>query len=116
MTHIQQIKVGLGIAGVLTNVYSWCKNADENSEGVQIDLIIDRNDQVINICEMKFSLSEFAIDAEYEQKLRNKKAIFIESTNTRKAVHLTMVTTYGLRQNSHSGMIQSEITLDDLFK
>lgn len=116
MTHIQQIKAGLGIAGVLTNVYSWCKNADENSDGVQIDLIIDRNDQVINICEMKFSLSEFAIDAEYEQKLRNKKAIFIESTNTRKAVHLTMVTTYGLRQNSHSGMIQSEITLDDLFK
>jgi len=64
---------------------------------------------------MKYGLSEFVIDAEYERKLRNKKVAFIDSTNTRKAVHLTMVTTYGVRRNTHSGIIQSEVTLDDLF-
>ena len=116
MVHTQQIKDKLGISGVLSNVYSWRKEADENSDGAQIDLLIDRNDQVVNICEMKFSLSEFAITAEYEQRLRNKKAVFINTTNTRKAVHLTMVTTYGIHPNSHSGIVQNEVTLDDLFR
>lgn len=115
MAHTRQIKAGLGISGVLSNIYSWRKEADENGEGAQIDLLIDRNDQVINICEMKYALSEFTIDAEYERNLRNKKSAFIESTHTRKTVHITMVTTYGIRQNAHSGIVQSEITLEDLF-
>lgn len=72
MAHAQQVKVGLGISGVLSNIYSWRKEADENGKGVQIDLMIDRNDQVINISEIKYSLSEFTIDADYECKLRNK--------------------------------------------
>lgn len=115
MAHVPQIKSALGIAGVLSNVYSWRKEADNGSDGSQIDLLIDRNDQVINLCEMKYSLSEYAIDAEYEQKLRNKKAVFIDATNTRKAVHITMVTTFGILPNSHSGIVQSEVTLNDLF-
>ena len=115
MAHTQQIKAALGIAGVLSNVYSWRKEADETSDGAQIDLLIDRKDQVINLCEMKYSLSEYAIDAEYEQKLRNKKSAFIDTTNTRKAVHLTMVTTFGIKVNAHSGIVQNEITLEDLF-
>ena len=115
MAHTQQIKAALGIAGVLSNVYSWRKEADEMSDGAQIDLLIDRKDQVINLCEMKYSLSEYVIDAEYEQKLRNKKSAFIDATNTRKAVHLTMVTTFGIKANAHSGIVQNEITLEDLF-
>ena len=115
MAHTQQIKAALGIAGVLSNVYSWRKEADETSDGAQIDLLIDRKDQVINLCEIKYSLSEFVIDAEYEQKLRNKKSAFINATNTRKAVHLTMVTTFGIKANAHSGIVQNEITLEDLF-
>lgn len=115
LAHIQQIKAGLGITGVLSNVYSWRKEADENSGGAQIDLLIDRNDQVVNICEMKYALSEFCITADDERNLRHKKSVFIESTNTRKAVHITMVTTYGVQKNSHFGIIQNEITLDDLF-
>ena len=115
MAHTQQIKAALGIAGVLSNVYSWRKEADETSDGAQIDLLIDRKDQVINLCEMKYSLSEYIIDAEYEQKLRNKKSVFIDTTNTRKAVHLTMVTTFGIKANAHSGIVQNEITLEDLF-
>ena len=115
MAHTQQIKAALGIAGVLSNVYSWRKEADEMSDGAQIDLLIDRKDQVINLCEMKYSLSEYVIDAEYEQKLRNKKSAFINATNTRNAVHLTMVTTFGIKVNAHSGIVQNEITLEDLF-
>ena len=115
MAHTQQIKAALGIAGVLSNVYSWRKEANETSDGAQIDLLIDRKDQVINLCEMKYSLSEYIIDAEYEQKLRNKKSAFINATNTRKAVHLTMVTTFGIKTNAHSGIVQNEITLEDLF-
>ena len=115
MAHTQQIKAALGIAGVLSNVYSWRKEADETSDGAQIDLLIDRKDQVINLCEMKYSLSEYVIDAEYEQKLRNKKSAFIDATNTRKAVHLTMVTTFGIKTNVHSGIVQNEVKLDDLF-
>ena len=115
MAHTQQIKAALGIAGVLSNIYSWRKEADETSDGAQIDLLIDRKDQVVNLCEMKYSLSEYAIDAEYEQKLRNKKSVFIDATNTRKAVHLTMVTTFGIKANAHSGIVQNEITLEDLF-
>lgn len=80
MAHIQQIKAGLGISGVLSNIYSWRKAADENGNGAQIDLLIDRNDQVINVCEMKYSMSEFTIDADYERELRNKKSAFIETT------------------------------------
>lgn len=116
MAHIPQIKASLGIAGVLSNVYSWYKEAGENSNGAQIDMLIDRNDQVINICEMKYSLAEFTIDAEYHKKLRNKKAVFIEETHTRKAIHFTMITTYGIRRNTHSEIIQNEILLDDLFQ
>lgn len=115
MAHVQQIKTELGIVGVLSNVYSWRKEADEYGNGVQIDMLIDRNDQVINLCEMKYSQSEYVIDADYERSLRNKKSAFIEATQTRKAVHLTMVTTYGVRHNSHSGVVQSEVVLDDLF-
>ena len=115
MAHTQQIKVALGISGVLSNVYSWRKEADETSDGAQVDLLIDRKDQVINLCEMKYSLSEYAIDAEYEQKFRNKKSAFINTTNTRKAVHLTMVTTFGIKTNVHSGIVQNEVKLDDLF-
>ena len=63
---------------------------------------------------MKYSLSEYAIDAEYEQKFRNKKSAFINTTNTRKAVHLTMVTTFGIKTNVHSGIVQNEVKLDDL--
>ena len=115
MAHVPQIKHALGISGVLSNVYSWRKDAGDEEQGAQIDLLIDRNDQTINLCEMKFSSAEYEISAEYEKRLRQKKSAFISSTNTRKAIHLTMVTTYGVKKNMHSDCIQNEVTLDDLF-
>lgn len=112
-SHIEQIKKRLGISGVATDIYSWrSRNADN---GAQIDLVMERADNTINICEMKFSESEFAISKDYDRDLRQKIAAFIEETKTRKSVHLTLVSTFGLKQNAYSGIVQSEATLLDLF-
>jgi undecaprenyl pyrophosphate synthase len=113
-THIEQICKKLGISGVITYTFSW-KNKKEESENVQIDFIIDRADNVINICEMKFSRKEFLITKEYDRKLQNKIGTFAEETNTKKSVHLTMITTYGVKHNEYWNNVQSEVILDDLF-
>ena len=111
--HISQIKRGIGINAVLTDVSSW--RGSSASGRAQIDLIIDRRDRTTNICEIKFSVSEFAIDKDYEENLRKKIQVFREATNSRKALQLVMITTFGVRQNSHSGIMQSQIKMDDLF-
>ena len=115
-THIPQIKQRLGITGVATNEYSWRSRNTEETEGAQIDLVIERADNTLNICEMKFSETEYAITQEYDKTLRQKIAAFVAQTKTRKSVQLTMVTTYGLKRTIYSGSVQSEIVLDDLFK
>ncbi len=114
LVHITQIKKALGISGVESTAYSWkSKNTDN---GAQIDLIIDRKDMVINICELKFSVGEFTITKSYARNLRNKLETFRAETKTRKSVMITMVTTFGIKQNEHSlGLIQNELKLDDLF-
>jgi AAA+ ATPase superfamily predicted ATPase len=114
LAHIKQLKSALGIAAVSTNTANWkSKNVED---GAEIDLLIDRKDNVINICEIKYSEKEFAIDKSYSANLLNKRATFIEETQTRKGVHLTMITANGLKNNSYSNMIQSEVVMDDLFK
>ncbi len=113
LAHVRQIKAKLGIAGVLTNVASW--HSRHKKQGAQIDLLIDRNDNVINLCEMKYAGAPFVIDKKYDMALRNKRAAFVAETKTRKTIHLTMATTFGLRRNEYSGSIQSEITAEDLF-
>lgn len=107
--HIRQIKQKLGITGVQSDVCAW------KGEDGQIDLLIDRRDQTINLCEMKFSQSEFEITKQYDEHLRSRTESFRSATKTRKALHQTFVTTYGLKQNIYSGNIQSEVVLDDLF-
>jgi AAA+ ATPase superfamily predicted ATPase len=114
LAHIRQIKHKLGISGVLTNVASW--RTQNSQQGAQIDLLIDRKDEVVNICEMKYANTKFVIDKKYEQNLRNKREAFLQETKTRKTLHLTMVTTYGVKQNEYSGIIQSEIKMNDLFE
>lgn len=114
--HITQIKQKLYIAGVLSSESSWFVKADENHEGAQIDLIIDRKDRVINICEMKFSDDEFIIDKDYEQTLRRKINRFVEVTGTKKSIQLTLVTTFGVKKNIYSNRITNEVILEDLFK
>lgn len=118
LQHVNQIKKALGIAGVLSNVYSWRTEGDEEKgiEKAQIDLLIDRNDGVINLCEMKFSGQEYLISENEEMKLRRRRGSFIEETQTKKAIHITLITPYGLRQNAHSFIAQNEVTLNDLFE
>lgn len=116
LLHINQIKKALGISGVTTRVASWKSKEREETNGAQIDLVIDRNDQTVNLCEMKFLQKEFSIDKHYESILRNKKGTFIDETKTKKAVHLTLVTTYGLAKNQYSSIVQQIITMDELFE
>ncbi len=107
--HIPQIKAKLGISGVESNVYSY-KNSD-----FQIDMLIDRRDQVINLCEMKFSLSEFEIDRQYDEYLRHRRELFRNFTSTKKSLYITLITTYGIKRNQYWGNVQSEVRAEDLF-
>lgn len=112
--HVWQIKKALGISGVLSNNAAWRGNTGERA--AQIDLLIDRRDQVINLCECKFLLDKFSINADYAEKLRAKMHVFKTVTKTKKAVFLTLITTYGVEKNKYANLlIQNEVTLDDLF-
>jgi AAA+ ATPase superfamily predicted ATPase len=114
LLHVDQIKNTLGISGIETAIYSWRSKTSE--QGSQIDLLIDRKDQVINLCEMKFSIGAFSISKSYARNLRNKASTFKEETKTRKSVMITFVSTFGLKDNEHSiGLVQKHITLEDLF-
>lgn len=113
LTHVADIKAKLGISGVVTSTYSWRSKDDGSGDGAQIDLVIDRQDNTINICEVKFTEAPFEIDAQYELTLRNKISKFIEQTHTHKSIQLTMISTYGCVRNSHYGVVQNEVTLED---
>jgi len=113
LLHVAQIKRKLGISGISTQVFSW--RSKERSPGAQIDLLIARKDGVINLCEMKYSLHPYTISKQYDQELQQKRMAFISETATRCALHMTMVTTYGLSDKGYRASIQSEVTLDDLF-
>lgn len=113
LNHVDQIKGALEIRGVETEEYAWRSRA--SSPGVQIDLLIDRRDHVINLCEMKCTDQPFTIDASYEKQLLEKAAVFRVESKTKKAVHLTMVSDSGLVHNAHSGIILDEISGDELF-
>jgi uncharacterized protein len=114
LLHTYQIKKKLGIHGIQSSEGSW-RSKDEK-KGTQIDLVIDRKDETVNICEMKFSINPFAIDKKYAENLRNKIGTFRTETKTRKAVMLTMITTYGLEENEYSqGLVQNDLTMDCLF-
>lgn len=114
LDHIPQIKKALGIQGVLSKEASW--KGEVEGQSAQVDLLIDRRDQVINLCEAKFSLSSFAIDKPYAERLRNKIHLFKTASKTKKAVFLTMITTYGLEKNAYAAaLVQNEVTMEDLF-
>ncbi|MBR1757593.1 MAG: ATP-binding protein [Lachnospiraceae bacterium] len=115
--HIPQIKHKLGISGVLTEESIWYTRGDEELgiSGAQIDLLIERRDHVINICEMKYSINEFVIDKAYDMVLRNKLETFRRFTNNKKTLQITMITTYGVKKNMYSGLAGSQVILDDLF-
>ena len=114
MLHIPQIKHALGIDRIGVEYYSW--RSKESAEGAQVDLLLERADRIINLCEMKYSVQEFAIDKDEDLKLRNRQGVFKEETETKCAVVPIMVSTYGMKANKYSGGIYQQVTMEDLFK
>ena len=119
MKHIRKIKEALGISGVTTNESEWVYRPakDSGERGTQIDLIIDRADNCVNLCEIKYAGDTYVIDKSYAAELRAKKSIFIEKTKSKKSVFLTLITTYGIKKNAAElGVVDMELTINDLFK
>ena len=120
--HLAQIKKTLGISGMATAVSSWryvpgkSRREDMPQKGAQIDLLIDRADNIIHLCEMKFSSEKFRISKEYEQQLRERMDCFRQVTRTRKALVHTFVTVEGLANSTQNSLVHSEITGEDLFQ
>jgi uncharacterized protein len=115
MSHIENIKKSLSIQGVYSEISSWVsRNAEK---GTQIDLLIDRKDNVITVCEIKFSNDEYEITKSYANDLRNKLNLFKSESKTRKTLFLAMITTFGVKTNQYSlGLVQNFITMDALFE
>lgn len=110
LKHVAKIKAALGLSGISTEESGW------SGSGAQIDLVIDRADRSVNLCEMKYYNSEFIIDKEYAKKLETKKRVFREKTGTKKTLFTTMITTYGVKINKHyNSVVDNQLTMDDLF-
>lgn len=116
LKHIEQIKAALGIPAVITQESAWRYVPSKGEKGAQIDLVIDRQDNCINLCEIKFSLNEFVIDPAYALELKNKVDVFRIKTKTRKTLFLTMITTHGVKYNTnYLGLVQNDFKMDILF-
>lgn len=115
--HINGIKKALGISGVQTSSSTW-RDIPEKSDqdGAQIDLVIDRADRCINLCEIKYSDNLFDITKTYRKDLERKKRVFHQITKTRKALFITLITPFGIKKNSHStAIVDNQVLLDALF-
>lgn len=118
LEHHRQIKSALGISGMATEVSTWrhkASQSDGDINGAQIDMIIERADRIIHLCEIKFSRNKFSLTRDYEERLRNRQWLFQEVTKVKKTIVQTFVTTYGLSNPEAWSIIHSEVTMDDLF-
>jgi hypothetical protein len=114
LQHVAALKRALGLAGIESREGGWSSRGGE-VDGAQIDLVIDRADRSANLCEMKFSETEFVIDKKYARELEHKRAVF-RSAFPRKAAFLTLVTTYGVRNNEHAQRLGIKVlSMDALF-
>jgi len=117
LKHVKEIKAALGIAGVYTEESAWRYVPGKGEPGAQIDLLFDRQDFCISICEMKFSTTRFTIDKAYADDLVRKQEVFKLKSKTKKTLFIVMVTTFGTQDNNYKiGLVQNDIVLDDLFK
>lgn len=113
--HVAQIKRALEIGGVKTSLSAWNLPGNEDNAGAQVDLLIMRADNIVNLCEMKFYSSEYSIDKDEESKLLRRVEMLKETLSDKQRVHLTLITTFGLTYGKHSGKVQKVIVCDDLF-
>ncbi len=121
MHHITQIKQKLGINGILTNACSWQTkpliDKDGTSwKGTQIDLLLERADHTINVCEMKYSKGEYVITESYDRHLHERIDTFRHHTGTTDALPVVFVTSFGLKKNTYSSNYHLEVTINDLFE
>lgn len=117
LKHIPQIKKALGISGIYSTTSFFYKKGTAGELGTQIDLLIDRKDQAINIVEIKYHNEPFAISKDYAEKLRNKLSVFREATGTRKQLFFILISTFGLKENQYSvGLVAQALNMDDLFE
>jgi AAA+ ATPase superfamily predicted ATPase len=117
LKHTPQIKKALNIYGIYSEQSAWRYVSKGGDAGTQIDLLIDRRDNCINLCEIKFSITEFTIDKKYAEDLAAKRRIFIAQTSTKKAVFITMITTFGVNNNAHYlNNVQNQLTMNVLFE
>jgi hypothetical protein len=115
--HVDQLKKALQIGGVYTTFSSWIQTGKGKDRGAQIDLVIDRADKCINICEMKFSTTPYLIDKKYANSLQNKVMQFRQSTQTNKTLFLTFITTYGVVDNDYKTQrVDAEVRMNSLFE
>ncbi|MDO4961697.1 MAG: ATP-binding protein [Eubacteriales bacterium] len=112
--HISQIKNALGISGVASEESAWTRIKDD-TDGMQIDMIITRRDNIVNVCEMKFYSDEFAVDLDYYKKLLTRQEAVRGMVHKKMSVQNTLITTYGLVKNKYSGAFTAVITFQDLF-
>ena len=116
LEHINQLKKALGISGVSTRQYAWRSQGSETTPGAQIDLLIERADNVVSICEMKYSSGEYEITKEEHGKMLYRRDRFLAETKYRGAAYITLVTIDGVVHNAYWNDIQNELRLDDLFQ
>lgn len=117
LQHVRQVKEALGIGGVATRQYSYTAKKNDTFSGIQVDLLIERADNVISVCEVKFYKEEFELTEEYAAKLRQRTGTFRQRTKTKHYLQLVLISPYGLKPNKHSlGFIEGDISMNDLFK
>ncbi len=116
LKHLEQIKHALGISGVYALASSFYKKGNNQTDGLQIDMVLDRNDHIINLFEIKFYNKQFALTKEDAEDLRQKLWLFQENTKTTKQINWVFITTFGLTRNQYSsGLIDKALTINDLF-
>ena len=112
--HISQIKKALGISGVSTSESAWSKQKGDEI-GTQIDMLIVRKDNIVNMCEIKFYSSEFSVDKNYDKVLRNRVLLLSSKLSRKMSISSVLITTFGLKYNEYSGDFDNVILIDDLF-
>jgi AAA+ ATPase superfamily predicted ATPase len=113
--HVDQIKAALGVLGVISTSSTWSKRADDET-GAQIDLLISRNDNVVNMCEIKYYGGDFAVDKDYYKVLLGRQQLLMKSVSAKMTIHSTLITTFGLKHNEYANAFTNVVILDDLFR
>ena len=113
--HVSQIKRALEIGGVKASISAWTVMGNDTKVGLQVDLLIIRDDNIVNLCEMKFYSSDYTIDKDEEARMLHRVELLKKTLTAKQKVHLTLITTFGLTHGKHNGKVQKVVACDELF-